>query len=191
MPDLQLADEASRLVAYLRSADLSLITAESCTAGQISAELSAVAGSGKVMEGGFVVYSPAAKLALLGLDPNWLERFNLTSVEVAEAMARAALQRSPASAALAVTGLLGSEAKDGIPPGTVCFAWAFRLPAGLALFSRRERFHGDPARGNHHERTATDPACAAPGPTSRPRKRDAAEAGVRFRRLPSGGQAGG
>ncbi|HEJ5244375.1 TPA: CinA family protein, partial [Pseudomonas aeruginosa] len=83
---------------------------------------------------------------LLGLDPNWLERFNLTSVEVAEAMARAALQRSPASAALAVTGLLGSEAKDGIPPGTVCFAWAFRLPAGLALFSRRERFHGDPAR---------------------------------------------
>ncbi|MBF3171733.1 nicotinamide-nucleotide amidohydrolase family protein, partial [Pseudomonas aeruginosa] len=119
MPDLQLADEASRLVAYLRSADLSLITAESCTAGQISAELSAVAGSGKVMEGGFVVYSPAAKLALLGLDPNWLERFNLTSVEVAEAMARAALQRSPASAALAVTGLLGSEAKDGIPPGTV------------------------------------------------------------------------
>ncbi|PXZ83482.1 ompetence-damaged protein, partial [Pseudomonas aeruginosa] len=95
MPDLQLADEASRLVTYLRSADLSLITAESCTAGQISAELSAVAGSGKVMEGGFVVYSPAAKLALLGLDPNWLERFNLTSVEVAEAMARAALQRSP------------------------------------------------------------------------------------------------
>ena len=63
MPDLQLADEASRLVAYLRSADLSLITAESCTAGQISAELSAVAGSGKVMEGGFVVYSPAAQLA--------------------------------------------------------------------------------------------------------------------------------
>ncbi len=62
MPDLQLADEASRLVAYLRSADLSLITAESCTAGQISAELSAVAGSGKVMEGGFVVYSPAASL---------------------------------------------------------------------------------------------------------------------------------
>ncbi len=222
MPDLQLADEASRLVTYLRSADLSLITAESCTAGQISAELSAVAGSGKVMEGGFVVYSPAAKLALLGLDPNWLERFNLTSVEVAEAMARAALQRSPASAALAVTGLLGSEAKDGIPPGTVCFAWAFRLPAGLALFSRRERSTATPrgcvgshplgaaaparipstrlarrtrlrrpTEGNHHERTATDPACAAPGPTSRPRKRDAAEAGVRFRRLPSGGQAGG
>ena len=47
-------------------------------------------------------------------------------------MARRPLQRSPASAALAVTGLLGSEAKDGIPPGTVCFAWAFRLPAGLA-----------------------------------------------------------
>uniref|UniRef100_UPI003F751BDB CinA family protein n=1 Tax=Pseudomonas aeruginosa TaxID=287 RepID=UPI003F751BDB len=105
-----------------------------------------------VMEGGFVVYSPAAKLALLGLDPNWLERFNLTSVEVAEAMARAALQRSPASAALAVTGLLGSEAKDGIPPGTVCFAWAFRLPAGLALFSRRERFHGPAAAGRKEAR---------------------------------------
>lgn len=146
MPELRLGDDAARLVAYLRDAGLSLVTAESCTAGQISAELSAVADSGQVMEGGFVVYSPAAKLALLGLDPGWLERFNLTSVEVAEAMAGAALQRSPANAALAVTGLLGSEAKDGIAPGTVCFALGFRMADGLALFSRRERFHGDSAQ---------------------------------------------
>lgn len=34
MPDLQLADEASRLVTYLRSADLSLITANPVLPGR-------------------------------------------------------------------------------------------------------------------------------------------------------------
>ncbi|MCR3764551.1 ompetence-damaged protein, partial [Pseudomonas aeruginosa] len=28
----------------------------------------------------------------------------------------------------------------------VCFALGFRMADGLALFSRRERFHGDPAQ---------------------------------------------
>ena len=144
MPDLQLADEASRLVAYLRSADLSLITAESCTAGQISAELSAVAGSGKVMEGGFVVYSPAAK-HLLGLDPNWLERFNLTSVEVAEAMARAAcnaVRRAPRWRSRGCSAVKRRTASRPVPcasPGPSGCPPARPVP-------RRERFHGDPAR---------------------------------------------
>ncbi|MNO66024.1 Nicotinamide-nucleotide amidohydrolase PncC [compost metagenome] len=144
MFEADLLADAERLVAYLHQAQLRLITAESCTGGHISALLAAVPNSGEVMEGGLVVYSPDAKRQLLGVDDVWLQNFNLTSVEVAAAMAAAALRYQPANAALATTGLLGTEAKDGIAPGTVCLAWGFRTPDGPALFTRMARFHGTP-----------------------------------------------
>lgn len=145
MFEADLCEAAQRVVDYLESQRLRLLTAESCTGGHIAAVLSAVPGSGKVMEGGLVVYSPTAKRELLGVDAMWLEDFNLTSVEVARAMAEAAFRYEPASAVLAVTGLLDAEGKDGIPPGTVCLTWGFRMPDGLALFSRSTRFVGDPS----------------------------------------------
>ena len=144
MFEADLREAGQRVVDYLRSQRLRLLTAESCTGGHIAAVLSAVPGSGDVMEGGLVVYSPSAKRELLGVEAMWLEDFNLTSLEVAGAMANAALRYEEANAVLSVTGLLGEEGKDGIPPGTVCLGWSFRMPDGVALFTRRMRFTGDP-----------------------------------------------
>ncbi|MDF3864047.1 CinA family protein [Pseudomonas denitrificans (nom. rej.)] len=144
MFEVDLREAAQRVVEYLGRQRLRLLTAESCTGGHIAAVLSSVPGSGQVMEGGLVVYSPTAKRELLGVEAMWLEEFNLTSVEVARAMAEAALRYEPTSAVLAVTGLLDEEGKDGIAPGTVCLAWGFRMADGLALFTRRVRFAGDP-----------------------------------------------
>jgi PncC family amidohydrolase len=79
---------------------------------------------------------------LLGVSPRTIETFNLTSREVAEEMALGALRDANANVAVATTGLLGPEDKDGIPAGTVCFAWAFEVSGQRALFSRRERFFG-------------------------------------------------
>jgi len=45
--------------------------------------------------------------------------------------------------AIATTGLCGTEDVDGIPAGTVCFAWGFVVEDRVSLFSRRERFFGD------------------------------------------------
>lgn len=149
MFEADLREAAQRVVEYLRRQRLHLLTAESCTGGHIAAVLSAVPGSGKVMEGGLVVYSPTAKRELLGVEAMWLENFNLTSVEVAKAMAQAAFRYEAASAVLAVTGLLDEEGRDGIAPGTVCLAWGFRMPDGLALFTRRTRFAGDPQWMRH------------------------------------------
>lgn len=149
MFEADLRETAHRVVDYLERQRLRLLTAESCTGGHISALLSSVPGSGQVMEGGVVVYSPTAKRELLGVEAMWLEDFNLTSVEVAKAMAEAAFRYEPATAVLAVTGLLDAEGKDGIPPGTVCLAWGFRMLEGLALFTRRTRFNGDPQWMRH------------------------------------------
>jgi PncC family amidohydrolase len=130
-------------VAYLKEHDLLMATAESCTAGRIVALLAQVPGSGSLVECGYVVYSPEAKQRLLGVKAETIEQFNLTSIEVAREMALGALHDSPATVAVATTGLCGNEDVDGIPAGTVCFAWGFVHDGRAILFTRRKRFFGD------------------------------------------------
>lgn len=133
---------AENTVDYLRAHSLILTTAESCTAGMIVMSLSEVEGSGEFIECGYVVYSPQAKQRLLHVNPATIARFNLTSVEVAKEMAVGALRDSTANVAVATTGLLGPDDVDGIPAGTICFAWAFQAADEQFVFSRELRFSG-------------------------------------------------
>lgn len=133
---------AASIVEYLKRHQLVITTAESCTAGKIITLLSQIDGGGAWIESGYVVYSPQAKQRLLHVRAHTLETFNLTSCEVAREMAQGALRDSPADVAIATTGILGPDAVDGIPPGTICFAWAYRTGRELSVFSRKERFMG-------------------------------------------------
>ncbi|MFJ3367967.1 CinA family protein [Pseudomonas sp. NPDC086251] len=133
---------ASETVHYLREQSLLLTTAESCTAGKIVTLLSEIEGSGALIESGYVVYSPEAKQRLLRVSPSTIATFNLTSCEVAREMALGALHDSTANVAVATTGILGPEDVDGIPAGTICFAWAFQFGRYRSLFSLEQRFFG-------------------------------------------------
>lgn len=132
-------------VAFLQAHSLRLATAESCTAGRIIALLAEVPESGSYIECGYLVYSPDAKQRLLGVSAQTIATFNLTSVEVAREMVLGALRDSPASVAVATTGLCGTEEVDGIPPGTVCFAWGFAREGECAVFTQKHRFFGNRA----------------------------------------------
>ena len=133
---------AAATIDCLKQHRLLLTTAESCTAGKIITLLSQVEGSGACIECGYVVYSEEAKQRLLGVSAYTIKTINLTSCEVAREMAQGALRDSPAQVAVATTGLLGPDSIDGIPPGTVCFAWAYHLNGAVKVFSRKERFIG-------------------------------------------------
>ncbi len=133
---------AAATIDCLKQHRLLLTTAESCTAGKIITLLSQVEGSGACIECGYVVYSEEAKQRLLGVSAYTIKTFNLTSCEVAREMAQGALRDSPAQVAVATTGLLGPDSIDGIPPGTVCFAWVYHLNGAVKVFSRKERFIG-------------------------------------------------
>lgn len=128
---------------YLKTRELQLTTAESCTAGKVVGLLSEIPGSGSCIESGYVVYSPEAKQRLLGVKPETIERYNLTSEEVAREMAEGALRDSPAQIAIANTGLAGPGGADGIPQGTVCFAWGYRVGDDIVLYSETQHFAGD------------------------------------------------
>lgn len=107
-----------------RKAGLMIATAESCTGGMVSAALTDVAGSSDVFERGFVTYSNAAKIAMLGVRAQTLADHGAVSEAVAREMADGALAHSNAALAVSVTGIAGPGRSEFKPEGRVCFGLA-------------------------------------------------------------------
>jgi nicotinamide-nucleotide amidase len=106
---------------------VTIVTAESCTGGELAATLARAPGAGKVLHGGFVTYTKDMKRAVLGVPRDVLESKSAVNEEVAIAMAKGALARSPAAASVAITGVAGPEPdEDGNPVGLVYCAVAHR-----------------------------------------------------------------
>jgi nicotinamide-nucleotide amidase len=102
-----------------------LATAESCSAGMIATLLSEVEGAASCFHGGIVSYTKDMKRALLGVPADLLAEKGAVCSEVAEAMASGALARTPANAAIAITGVAGPDPDaDGNPVGLVYVAVA-------------------------------------------------------------------
>lgn len=100
-------------------------TAESCTAGKLAGRLTDVPGASEYVAGGVVAYSNEAKTALLGVPAELIEAEGAVSPEVAEALAKGAIERFDADLGVGITGIAGpgggSEEK---PVGYVCFCVA-------------------------------------------------------------------
>jgi len=120
---------AFRTFERLKQSNRILVTAESCTAGLIAATLSRVPGMSACLAGSFVVYQIDSKVAWLDIPAELIERYNVVSAEVAEAMATQALQKTPhAMSALSITGHLGPDAPEGLD-GIAWLAFADRRPS--------------------------------------------------------------
>jgi nicotinamide-nucleotide amidase len=113
-----------KLLAEARYWGLKIATAESCTGGMVAAALTDVAGSSDVFERGFVTYSNAAKIALLGVSPETLAAHGAVSEAVAREMAEGALAQSAADIAVSITGIAGPGGSEFKPEGRVCFGLA-------------------------------------------------------------------
>jgi nicotinamide-nucleotide amidase len=120
-------DQVAQLLAGRR-----IGTAESCTAGLLAARLTERPGSSDYVAGGVVAYANEAKVELLGVEPELIERHGAVSEPVAEAMADGALRRFEADTAIAITGIAGpGGGTEEKPVGTVC--WSVKLADGHAL----------------------------------------------------------
>lgn len=116
--------KAEALLAAARETGDRIATAESCTGGLIVGALTEVPGSSDVVDRGFVTYSNAAKIEMLGIRPQTLADFGAVSEEIAREMAEGALARSNAALSVAVTGIAGPGGSDHKPEGRVCFGLA-------------------------------------------------------------------
>ncbi|MEC7761000.1 MAG: CinA family protein [Pseudomonadota bacterium] len=116
--------EPADLLALCRSKGLTIATAESCTGGMVGAALTDIAGSSDVFDRGFITYSNAAKVEMLGIRPQTLEAFGAVSEEIAREMAEGALAHSAAALAVSITGIAGPGGSEHKPEGRVCFGIA-------------------------------------------------------------------
>ena len=119
----------AKLLQAAKASGVMLATAESCTGGMLSAAITDMPGSSDVFDRGFVTYSNAAKMQMLGVRQATLEAHGAVSEEVAHGMAKGALDRSAADIAVAITGIAGPGGSEKKPEGRVCFGLAG--PAGI------------------------------------------------------------
>ena len=107
-----------------RERGVMIATAESCTGGMVAVVLTDVPGSSSVVERGFVTYSNAAKIEMLGVSTDTLSAHGAVSEEVAREMADGALAHSRAQLAVSITGIAGPGGSEHKPEGRVCFGLA-------------------------------------------------------------------
>ena len=113
------------LVELLTRKRQTLATAESCTGGLLANRITNVPGASSVLLAGYVCYANEAKIDILGVEPELLEKYGAVSEEVARAMAEGARKRGASTYVLATTGIAGpSGGSEEKPVGTVYVALA-------------------------------------------------------------------
>lgn len=104
------------VVERLKSRNLKVATAESCTGGLIAKRITDISGSSQIFECGIVSYANEIKHKVLGVSADDLERYGAVSEPVAKQMAQGALRVSGADIAVSVTGIAGPESDSTNKP---------------------------------------------------------------------------
>ena len=118
------ADLTARIIEHLSARGLTIAAAESLTGGELTAELTRVAGASAAVVGGVVVYATSLKHSLLGVDQRLLDVEGPVHPEVARQLAEGVRERlavggRPADIGIATTGVAGPDPQGGRPVGTV------------------------------------------------------------------------
>jgi len=133
-------DLVEKLSNLLKEKDMTLVTAESCTGGLLSATITHKPGATEVFERGFITYSNEAKQELLDVPADTLDKYGAVSPETAEMMATGALDNSNAGLAVSITGIAGPDGgTDDKPVGLVFFGYALK---GGSAGSMQYQFEG-------------------------------------------------
>jgi PncC family amidohydrolase len=100
---------------------LKLALAESCTGGLVADRITNVPGSSDYLLGGIVAYAYEAKVSLLGVSWDTLQKHGAVSRETVLEMARGARLALKADIALSISGIAGPG--GGMPGKPVGYTW--------------------------------------------------------------------
>ncbi|SFR90739.1 competence/damage-inducible protein A [Maribacter stanieri] len=107
----------------LTSKNLTLSTAESFTGGKIAERITSVPGASSYFKGSVVSYATEAKINVLKVSEELVEKYSVVSAEVATAMAKGARELMKTDFAIATTGNAGPTKGDSnAEVGTVFIA---------------------------------------------------------------------
>ena len=102
---------------------ITLATAESCTAGNLAAAITAIPGSSHYYKGSVVAYANQVKENLLRVDVNTIETYGVVSEETVCEMVKGAMDTLNTDYAIATSGVAGpGGGSPDIPVGTIWIA---------------------------------------------------------------------
>lgn len=96
-----------KIARILLKKSMTISVAESCTGGLISSRLTDVAGSSAYVKENYITYANEAKVKLLGVSEQTLEKYGSVSEQCAQEMAQGLFERTGCDVALATTGIAG------------------------------------------------------------------------------------
>lgn len=124
----------------LKEHGLSLTTAESATGGMIAATLVNVPGISAYFTEGYVTYSDAAKVKMIGVAPETIADYGVVSEQTASEMAVCARRTAGTDLSVSVTGVAGPDGgSETCPVGLVFLGCCFRGKTTV----ERHQFSGD------------------------------------------------
>lgn len=135
---------------HLRAQSLTVATAESCTGGYISHQITAIPGSSDYYRGSIIAYSNDVKRNLLGVSQDDLNAHGAVSQPVVEQMCRGAAAALHTDCAIATSGIAGPG--GGTPDKPVGTVW-IAVAANGKVFSEKAHFPG--SRDRVIDRAAT------------------------------------
>lgn len=101
--------------------NLTLATAESCTAGNVAAAITAIPGSSHFFKGGIIAYSNEVKETFLEVSHETLETYGAVSEETVVEMVKGAMKSMNTDCAVATSGVAGPL--GGTPDNPVGTIW--------------------------------------------------------------------
>lgn len=142
---------AENVVQLLVSKNSALASAESCTGGLISAEITSVSGASGVFGFGVCTYANEAKMKLLGVKAETLGSVGAVSEETAMEMAEGVRKLSGSDYGVSTTGIAGpTGGTPDKPVGTVCIG----ISTAERTYAKRFVFDGEAFKEYGDKRTA-------------------------------------
>ena len=109
-----------RVVEYLKTKEITLSTAESCTGGMLSMMITSVPGASKIYSGGVCSYTEQMKMKALDVKESTLKEHTVYSLQVASEMSMGVMNLTGSVASVGITGIAGPDGgTDDKPVGTV------------------------------------------------------------------------
>jgi len=120
--------------------DISITTAESCTAGLLAFKITSIPGASSFFKGGIIAYQNNIKVDLLGVSQSIIREETEVCSEVVEQMAEGVRSKFLADFSIATSGYAGPTGGTAINPiGTIFIAIASKEKT----ISKRFVFAGD------------------------------------------------
>ena len=97
------------LIKLLNKKKLKISFAESCTGGLLASTIASVSGASKIFNLGLITYSNQAKIKILKVNKNIIEKYGAVSHECCSAMVKNLSKISKANINVSITGIAGPK----------------------------------------------------------------------------------